>query len=285
MSGEIEGIKEGSIFASRQELHNAGIHRGLMRGIAPEGHSIVLSGGYIDDVDDGDVIIYTGEGGRDQKSGRQVADQTLTGGNLALANNFKNGIPIRVNRGYNLDSKYAPKSGYRYDGLYRIEKVWHDTGKDGFLVWRYRLTKLTDSEIIPVDDEEVLAPEGKTSPRRSKVYSTRVIRSSEVGNYIKEMYDYTCQISGVRLDTPIGPYAEACHIQPVGKPHNGPDVPDNVLCLSPNMHVLFDYGAIALTDDLKILGMDVEISVDPRHHLRIDCMEYHRNHIYKSNLM
>ena len=49
MSGEIDGIDEGASFASRQELHDAGIHRGLMRGIAPQGYSIVLSGGYIDD--------------------------------------------------------------------------------------------------------------------------------------------------------------------------------------------------------------------------------------------
>ena len=46
MSGEIDGIEVGATFASRKELHNAGIHRGLMRGIAPKGYSIVLSGGY-----------------------------------------------------------------------------------------------------------------------------------------------------------------------------------------------------------------------------------------------
>jgi putative restriction endonuclease len=217
-----------------------------MRGIAPKGYSIVLSGGYTDDEDYGDVIIYTGEGGRDQKTGRQVADQTLTGGNFALAQNYKDGIPIRVNRGYNLDSEYAPKSGYRYDGLYRIENYWREIGQDGFLVWRYRLTKLVDSEVVPVAEQDIPVPEGEASPIRSKVYSTRVIRSSEVGNYIKVLYGHKCQISGVRLDTPTGPYAEACHIRSVGKPHNGPDVPGNVLCLSPNIHVLFDLGAIAL---------------------------------------
>jgi putative restriction endonuclease len=95
------------------------------------------------------------------------------------------------------------------------------------------------------------------------------------------MYNYHCQISGVRLDTPIGPYAEACHIRPVGEPHNGPDMPGNVLCLSPNMHVLFDHGAIALSDDLLVLGIDAHISVDPNHNLNIDCIRYHREHIYK----
>jgi putative restriction endonuclease len=280
VSGEIDGIEEGATFASRQELHDAGIHRGLMRGVAPEGHSIVLSGGYVDDEDYGDVIIYTGEGGRDQKTGRQVADQTLTGGNLALARNYKEGIPIRVNRGHNHKSSYSPAAGYRYDGLFRIESYWQERGQDGFLVWRYRLTKLTESEVIPVTDQEAPAPEGEASPRKTKVYSTRVIRSSEVGNYVKQIYDYTCQISGVRLETPTGPYAEACHIRPVGKPHNGPDVPGNVLCLSPNIHVLFDHGAISLSNDLKVLGMDANIEVDPNHHLRNDCMEYHREHIY-----
>lgn len=37
--------------------------------------SIVVSGGYEDDEDLGNLIIYTGQGGRDPASGRQVADR------------------------------------------------------------------------------------------------------------------------------------------------------------------------------------------------------------------
>src|SRR3984893_1796374 len=85
--GEIPGISYGAFFRDRQELHDKKLHRGLMRGIAPHGSSIVLSGGYVDDEDLGDVIIYTGEGGRDSTTGRQVADQQLTLGNRALAEN------------------------------------------------------------------------------------------------------------------------------------------------------------------------------------------------------
>ncbi len=115
----------------------------------------------------------------------------------------------------------------------------------------------------------------------SKVVVPRVIRSSEVGNYIKDLYDYTCQISGTKLMTPSGPYAEACHIRPVGKPHNGPDIPGNVLCLSPNIHVQFDHGAIALADGKKVVGIDANITIDPKHDLNLDCIRYHREHIYK----
>ena len=31
--------------------------------------------------------------------------------------------PVRVIRGYKLHSPYAPAEGYRYDGLYTVEKV------------------------------------------------------------------------------------------------------------------------------------------------------------------
>ena len=39
MNGEIDGIEEGATFASRRELHDAGIHRGLQQGIVAERES------------------------------------------------------------------------------------------------------------------------------------------------------------------------------------------------------------------------------------------------------
>ncbi|MDB5239528.1 MAG: hypothetical protein JWP57_153 [Spirosoma sp.] len=79
--GNIPGIPEGSEFENRYFLSNYGIHRPLQAGISgsqTEGaDSIVLSGGYEDDEDLGDVIIYTGHGGRSLDTGLQVADQQL----------------------------------------------------------------------------------------------------------------------------------------------------------------------------------------------------------------
>ena len=93
MFGEIPGIEVGRHFKDRREVHDNNVHRGLMRGISPQGASIVMSGGYVDDVDLGDIIIYTGEGGNDPNTKRQVADQTLTGGNPYLMNMEKNEGP------------------------------------------------------------------------------------------------------------------------------------------------------------------------------------------------
>lgn len=123
--GHIPGYPEGNRFESRAELSEAGVHRPTVAGISgseSEGaDSIVLSGGYEDDEDLGAEVIYTGHGGRDAGSGRQVTHQRLTRGNLALAYSSIEGLPVRVIRGANLGSPYAPRSGYRYDGLYLVD--------------------------------------------------------------------------------------------------------------------------------------------------------------------
>jgi putative restriction endonuclease len=96
--GDVPGIRPGAFFRNRRELYDTKLHRVLIAGIAPHDSSIVLSGGYADDEDFGDVIIYTGEGGRDPNTGRQIVDQKFIKGNKALAENHLNGIPIRVHR-------------------------------------------------------------------------------------------------------------------------------------------------------------------------------------------
>ena len=87
MFGHIDGTTVGEIFEDRKHLRASGIHAPTMAGIwgAQEGaYSIVLSGGYEDDVDELDYILYTGQGGQDAPGGKQVADQLFTKGNLGL---------------------------------------------------------------------------------------------------------------------------------------------------------------------------------------------------------
>jgi len=277
--GEIEGVAEGQVFETRKELHYANVHRNIQAGISYQADSIVLSGGYHADEDLGDVIIYTGHGGRDPNTGLQIADQTLTRGNLKLKNHCIEGNPIRVTRGSGGDPKHSPSHGYRFDGLYRIDSFWEDIGSEGFKIYRYRLIKLHNTKF----NSQTTPPsstEGSENPKREQVTISRVIRNSKVGNEVKNMYDHTCQISGVKLETPTKPYAEACHIKPLGLPHKGPDIKSNVLCLSPNMHVLFDYGAIGINDDLTLLGMEGKLHLKPEHELSKKWIKWHREHIF-----
>jgi putative restriction endonuclease len=103
--------------------------------------SIVLSGGYVDDADYGSEIIYTGHGGRDPATGRQVADQEFTRQNQALVTSCLEGLPVRVVRGADPGSAHAPDHGYRYDGVYWVDSYWRQTGTDGFMVCRFRPVK------------------------------------------------------------------------------------------------------------------------------------------------
>src|ERR671916_1975006 len=146
--GHVPGYPEGTLFEDRAELRESGVHRPIQAGISgsqTEGaESIVLSGGYEDDADHGDVIIYTGQGGRDRITGQQIHDQPFTRGNRALALSKQNGLPVRVIRGSSHDSEYSPPSGYSYDGLYSVEEFWRDVGRSGFGIWRFRLVKIPD---------------------------------------------------------------------------------------------------------------------------------------------
>ncbi len=138
------GVAEGALFASRNELSDSGVHGVRMQGIwTSEGRviGIVLNGGYEDDEDNGDVVVYTGDGGRDPNSGKQIEDQGFTSGNRGLLVACALKTPIRVTRGWRCKSSLAPKSGFRYDGLYDVASYEYVQGSEGFFVWRFTLKK------------------------------------------------------------------------------------------------------------------------------------------------
>jgi putative restriction endonuclease len=278
--GHVPDYPEGSLFESRTELNASRVHAPTQAGISgsqTEGaESIVLSGGYEDDADHGDVIIYTGHGGRDPITGQQTHDQPFTRGNRALALSKQNGLPVRVIRGSNHDTPYSPPSGYSYDGLYVVEDFWHEVGRSGFIIWRFRLVKIPEETTPGLSIAEEPAEYSVPSRREARV--SRIIRDTAQARAIKALYDYRCQMCGTRLECPAGPYAEAAHIRPLGTPHNGPDTKDNILCLCPNHHVLFDNGAVSVADDLSLIGAESKLTVHRDHHINLQYLAYHREH-------
>ncbi|MDG4774631.1 YDG/SRA domain-containing protein [Solwaraspora sp. WMMD792] len=279
--GEIPGYPPGSTFANRTDLAVAKVHRPLQGGIcggADGAESIVVSGGYIDDEDYGDEIVYTGQGGNDPRTKRQIAHQELTRGNLGLARSRLDGNPVRVIRGAGGDETHSPKVGLRYDGLFRVVDHWKDIGTDGYTIWRFRLVTYES-----LDLPRSLAPP-ETSARTTRVEATiqRLVRSATVAAEAKRLHDYTCQVCGIKLMTPAGPYAEAAHIKPLGKPHNGPDDLSNILCLCPNHHTLFDNGAIQIDPSGRVIDtmsntFVVDLQQTDKHPLNWSLIEYHRN--------
>ena len=273
--GSIEGVSTGATFASRSELHDANVHRPTQAGISGSSKigadSIVISGGYEDDEDFGQEIIYTGHGGNDPNTGQQIANQSLTRGNMALAKSCIGGLPVRVVRGSDSGSDYAPKSGFRYDGLYYVESYWSEIGKSGFRVWRFKL-------VSESPDKLGFKPSNSPKPNRVPTTTQRIIRNGKHAERIKQIYDWTCQFCGIKLETPAGNYAEACHIRPLGSPHDGTDELSNLLCLCPNHHVLFDYGSMFVDTNFKLNGEN-KITVHDDHKIDVENLNYHFDRI------
>ncbi|KAF9530823.1 PUA-like domain-containing protein [Crepidotus variabilis] len=153
--GPVHGVELFKVFATKQEASDARIHRAPRAGIAGSSlvkgaQSIALSGRYEDDIDNGDIIFYTGTGGqevlsaRDKARGRiprQEVPQTFANQlNAALRVNKELGTPVRVLRGANKHSPYAPSEGYRYDGCYLVQTAEIAVGRSGFNICRYKLT-------------------------------------------------------------------------------------------------------------------------------------------------
>ncbi|MCG6211347.1 HNH endonuclease [Vibrio furnissii] len=284
--GHIQDVSVGDIFENRIELAKSGIHPPTQAGIsggAKEGaDSIVLSGGYEDDEDFGDEIIYTGAGGRDENTGKQIADQKLERTNLALAKNSLEGLPVRVTRSAKHPSHYSPTKGYQYAGLYRVVDYWYESGLSGFKVWRYRLVS-HDRFGERVDEIRTEHPDYLPT-LRTQVTVQRLVRDTNIAQKVKALYDYRCQVCGLTIETGVGRYAEAAHIKPLGQPHCGPDVEENILCLCPNHHVMFDHGAFSVADDLSLIGIDGQLTTNKTHKIGIAFITYHREHYFKSML-
>ncbi|GLJ26396.1 hypothetical protein SUGI_0508910 [Cryptomeria japonica] len=157
--GEVPGLEVGDQFHYRIELCIVGLHRQIQAGIdflkqknVQVATSIVASGGYEDDLDGGDMLIYTGQGGNNYCGDkRQTEDQKLERGNLALKNSIDLKIPVRVIRG--IKQKHSGNEGhkeswknkvsvlYTYDGLYDVEKYWSDRGASGYSVFKFLLRR------------------------------------------------------------------------------------------------------------------------------------------------
>ena len=328
--GEIPNQPVGSPYENRKEAMAAGVHQLWVQGIVgnrTEGCvSICLNGGYDTDEDYGHEIFYTGSGGQDPSTKKHVRDQELDDSdNAALVKSEETGLPIRILRGYKGEKDHSPKTGYRYDGLYKVLKHYSKYPPDGHRRWMFHLVQLTPEEASSYTPEEnkdanaaafaeqdlgsgpvqpqvspslppaalvdpyapdepvdVFIPSGNAAPGSKTVISQRVIRDTKVTRAVKAMYDGRCQVCSIRLPTKSGNYAEGAHIRPLGKPHHGPDIIGNILCLCPNHHAVFDKGGLYFDDEMTAhdhTGKPIGAAeILPTHLLDLDNIRYHRAH-------
>lgn len=277
--GHLPEVPVGTWFANRQGACDAGVHRQTVGGIVGTAkygaESIVLSGGYEDDEDHGAFVIYTGQGGQDPTTKRQIADQDIFAPrNASLITSQMLNQPVRVVRGAHRASPYGPRTGYRYDGCFLVRSHWVKTRDDGFKVIQYRLEQTAvQPEIVDPDLPE---------PAYATTTVVRRIRDSAMASAVKELYRNQCQACGRVLSFHGGrTYAEGAHIRPLGRPHLGPDTTSNILCLCPNHHAQLDGGGLVIEEDGELVDTMTQQSlgrlrIDPSHDVDPEFLAYHR---------
>lgn len=127
--------------------------------------------------------------------------------------------------------------------------------------WHSQIRKAKKYDWDPLINEEffTVPSDFYGSPKRKDIVTSRVIRDTALSNEVKRLNYFQCQLCELSIELPNGAlYVEAHHIKPLGKPHNGPDETENLICVCPNHHAMLDYGAIKLNlDNLKVHGHQI----------------------------
>lgn len=160
------GLSPGDWFPRGVIARFKGAHAGMVRGICGDSergaYAIVVSGQYEEDLDEGEVLYYSGEGAEKNKDPHEV-DRRAT--NDSLVASFETRRPVRVLRSASKDERhrhYAPSCGIRYDGLYRVTAIQRRHNAKGGLYQRFKLRRLPDQE----DLEDIAARSPTRDQRR-----------------------------------------------------------------------------------------------------------------------
>ncbi len=129
-----------------------------------------------------------------------------------------------------------------------------------------------------------------------EIAGTRKFRDRAFVQHIRNAYDGTCAMTGLRILNGGGrPEVQAAHIRPVES--NGPDSVRNGLALSGTFHWMFDRGLISVGDDYQLLATSTGIPEQIRQlmnlsgRLRLPAdrsawphphyLRYHRENVFK----
>ncbi len=150
---------------------------------------------------------------------------------------------------------------------------------EDFTWWRGEIEKskcFDWSPFLPLEPvpEPPLAIDIDCPTGREEVTIYRIIRDTLLARQVKQLHNYQCQLCDHTIVLPDGNrYAEAHHVQPLGAPHDGPDVLENIVCVCPNHHAELDYGVRTLNH--------TDLNLADGHSVGIRFLSYHNSKVYK----
>lgn len=126
-------------------------------------------------------------------------------------------------------------------------------------------------------------PEGDETTERRTTTRNGIVRNKELVRKLKQLYDDTCQVCGDRRQQgPSDGFSHVHHLMPLGAPHDGPDIPENVIVVCPNHHEDVEHGILTLNPHTCRIDHDYEDDVTGRalettgdHELAAEYVTYH----------
>ena len=185
-------------------------------------------------------------------------------------------LVMRYCRGIDRRDFALVRACYHDDAIDDHGGMFHGSADD-YVVWVAEVLKSKTFDWAPylpslAPPAPPVAVDISVPPGRSEITTHRIIRDTLLARRVKQLHNFKCQLCGHSIVLADGSrYAEAHHIQPLGEPHNGPDILETIVCLCPNHHVELDYGtkALALSELRAVQG----------HILAEKYIKYHNEHV------
>jgi len=179
-------------------------------------------------------------------------------------------------RNHHIDDKIRQTLQYlRDDGLV----VFHGHG-------RYSLN--VEHPTVEVETAPPVLPPGRARPALRTAPTTMRLRDTVLGLTLKRLYRHKCQVCLKGVPLAGADYVESHHLRPLGRPHNGPDTPGNIIVICPNHHVMFDRGAAAAEPQTlrlvharqRVFRHNQRLHIVPGHTLARTHILYHYRNIF-----
>lgn len=169
---------------------------------------------------------------------RLVASLGGEAGFEAIASRWQTLVPLEMER-------WKPVAGNEARWQYELRRALRALHQLGLLAGsEFGVWSLTSKGYDLINAGSALLQNGTSRALRS---TYELIRDTQPMREIKALYGHRCQVCEWSL--PLGDtsaYVEAHHLRPLGRPHDGPDIKQNLIALCPNHHACFDHAMMAV---------------------------------------
>jgi len=188
--------------------------------------------------------------------------------NVANLMEFDRGVPFRMNGQYFESALRSPDGSTNLGSFQRAVRILPEMEYEAIVAFGMAATTQTIREAPSTIPGLQEPPEAFERPVVQQILN-RKFRDAAFSRQIREAYNATCALTGLRLINGGGrPEVEAAHIKPVAV--NGPDAVGNGVALCRTAHWMFDRGLVTLGSNEDFLVATRHVSEDMRRLLRQD---------------